>query len=95
MSSMIPLVLPLMYPMAGYYIIKYSTNAVVDVMVSKTKDMLWFVVTYPFKKSESNCDCKCNCKCNKNISLDNCIINNEEEEEYIEVNVSENKQSIE
>ena len=50
-------------PFVAYYTLKYATNVAVDVALVKTKNILWYAITYPFSSRTSSSECiKCNCE---------------------------------
>lgn len=72
---MAELILPILYsvatpiatPIVAYYTLKYATNIAVDIAIYKTKNICWYIITYPFSKKEVKC-IKCECiKCTENL----------------------------
>ena len=57
---------PIITPFIGYYTLKYAANFVVNVSIDKTKNVLWYIVTYPFIR-QTKIECiKCKCEKCKN-----------------------------
>ena len=71
------IVTPIATYYGSYFVIRFTSSLIVDTVISQTKSIAWYIVTYPFKKKEmeNKCECECKCECgNKEISEDYVII---------------------
>lgn len=61
MSAIIlPVLYPMVTPVIAYYTLKYAAGVAVDIALDKTKNAVWYIVTYPFSiKTEECVKCKC------------------------------------
>jgi hypothetical protein len=67
MSAIIlPFLYPVVTPFVAYYTIKYATGFAVNIAIDKTKNAVWYVISYPFKSKQTEECIKCKCeKCKK------------------------------
>jgi hypothetical protein len=72
-AFVLPILYPMVTPFVAYYTLKYAGGIAIDVALDKTKNAMWYIVTYPFSSKEKGC-VRCQCeKCRKeNCEKDEC-----------------------